>query len=291
MDSAAPIKKLRKEIRGVEGEEGERNFAVLARRWAESLAPDNVDDSPEERSPTAGSCCQGTWMLRHRLALVQKPKGKIIGTMGFAGVDGFLSLPPEEALYLAEKGLLAIDVSDASVDDQRRGLVAGPRKSLDTPGELYASLTGGRSGLPLACYLVYRHLREMQYVVRRCARHLSASGNGRVRLDAPLLDVPLYSPDDGDLGEGAVAFEAFPWTAAFSKSRPGPPAFAVLVVNAAEAGPSLADLRRLAVRTQQAYEGGETHLKVATVDGEGVVNLLTLGTALSARPIYKPNRP
>jgi hypothetical protein len=352
MEASVLVKRKRKVLLDAAGASDSEDPALLARRWAESLAPG--DESFDKRSSSGNNICEAVWYPRHRVAVLTTVRGKMVGTFGETGVGGQALLLPEEALFLAERGYLTLFYGGRSTElaafsDVFSLVVPGGQGSSSSVGsaaarhlprlvstaELYRCLTEA-AGVPLLAYLAYRHLRDKELVVRRplalvvgaeaaaaaeaaatlAAATAGASGvAGAPRRVSPRRALPavlLTSPSCV-----AVAFEAWPWTAAFSKARCGAPTLRVAVARATDAAPSLVALslaasRRIdpqalppfrAAHIASSSEGGQQQpqselsapelpaFMVATVDDEGVVHTVRVSAERTSRAIRKQRGP
>ena len=315
------IKRKRKELLANGDEDDTEDAAVLALRWSDSIDP----GSPK---PVGGTSA-AVWLPRHRLAVVTSLKGKMISTLGETALGGKLCLLPEDALFLTERGYLDLYLGDDElllkfddVKDPEKSVLLpnsdnGPEKTrrLTTAAQWYSYLTEA-AGVPLACYLVYRGLRDRQFVVRRPPallgmQGLAAKGDEvwrRVSPKEPPLDLPVYLPSAKKLDFSMLAFEAFPWTTNFSKARCGSPEFRVLVVRTGDRTPSVLDLHQLTSEVQAPIQNSKEinfeasctsysstsaekyQLKVASVDDEGTVQILHIKLEMDSRPVRKHRR-
>ncbi len=195
---------------------------------------------------------------------------------------------PQEALYLAERGQLLLEVGAARClaelpTSPTTGLVAPlSSRRLATTLELFSALTED-AGVPLECYLAYRYLRGEQLVPRRRPAFLpqDVSLRKRIPADSPLPSLPLFG-SAGVQNDAGIVFNAYPWTSNFSRNRCGSPAFCLAVVRALDLLPGVSTMRYLADNSREAP------VKVGVVDGEGAIRLLSLGIERSARPVTKP---
>ena len=113
LQEAPPPKKKRRVLLGEHGTDDTDDPTTLAIRWANSLAADEDVESEASKSAVNYHCVGSSqpvavWFPRHGRAVVTRPKGKMLSSMGEIGVGGQLLLYPEEALFLAERGLLAL---------------------------------------------------------------------------------------------------------------------------------------------------------------------------------------
>lgn len=121
-----------------------------------------------------------------------------------------------------------------------------------------------QNGVDIRCYLAYRHMREQGYIVRRCR---------------PGLRIPRVFDAAEPHTEGAAAFEVFAPRAGFSRARPGPPTFALVVCGLHDPVPELAQLAVRAGHHCGSSSGAEqppTALKVCTVDADGTALVIDI---------------
>ena len=170
-------KRKRKELCGEGGVEDTDDPFVLALRWAESLR------STAQQS--TGNVSVAVWLPRHRVAVLKQTKGKLIASFGETGVGGAACLLPEEALYLSERQALVLH--DGGADTTLATFADCPSPAA-TPvlraEELHGALTEA-AGLPLACYAVYRTLRDRKLVVRRPLGLVVADSSSHMNLCTP----------------------------------------------------------------------------------------------------------
>ncbi|KAL6719403.1 tRNA-splicing endonuclease subunit sen54 [Lecanora helva] len=91
----------------------------------------------------------------NKTTIVEQQRGSSLRNMGKADTHGRLSLLPEEALYLVERGTLQLQWRDEELKDLPLSLQAA-----------YTYLLGDR-GLTLERYIVYAGLKRSGYVVQR----------------------------------------------------------------------------------------------------------------------------
>ena len=103
----------------------------------------------------------GTFDPRQGQTFVDNPKGQHFRTMGAADKQGRLSLLPEEALYLVERGNLDLRFADNVCE-------LPYRNHAGMPMSLQAAYTHLMiRGLTLERYSVYAGLKRSGYIVRR----------------------------------------------------------------------------------------------------------------------------
>ena len=157
----------------------------------------------------------------------------------------------EDALLLAERALLAV------VDGAGESAEAVPLRRL---WDFMAW-----EGVDLRCYLAYKHLREQGFIVRRC----------RPDYGVPQL---FRAASALDSARGAAAFEVFAPRAGFSRAKPGPAAFVLLVCELDDPVPELVQLAAV----QRAAGADELvapppQFKVCAVDSDGTALLFDVG--------------
>lgn len=349
MESKVLVKRKRAVLLDVAGTSDSEDPSLLAMRWAESLASNYAIDT----SRSSGAC-EAIWFPRHRVAVLTVMRGKMIGTFGETGVGGQTVLLPEEALFLAERGYLtlfhggnAVELSAYSeaatnINNGSRDNSSSSEPSclprLTSTVELYQCLTEA-AGVPLLIYLAYRHLRDREMVVRRPLALVLGNkasneaspvpridsggsvGHGALRRVSPrqlIPDIPITSPESPTKGGYVVvAFEAWPWTATFSKARCGAPILRIAVARAADSAPSilalsLAATPKLALQTahpprtidsdspsgveheqdKPMVESGEMpDFMVATVDDEGLAHCFRISAERTSRTVRKQRAP
>ena len=164
----------------------------------------------------------------------------------------------EDAVLLAERAQLAL-VEDSCEWTGLEAAGAGKTMSLRQLWGLMA-----QNGVDIRCYLAYRHMREQGYIVRRCH---------------PSFRVPRVFDAAVPHTEGAAAFEVFTPRAGFSRARPGPPTFALVVCGLHDPVPELAQLALHAGHHCGKSSGAKqrrTALKVCTVDADGTVLVIDI---------------
>ena len=349
MESKVLEKRKRAVLLDVAGTADSEDPSLLAMRWAESMAPSDAVATGRK-----SGVCEAVWFPRHRVAVLTVMRGKMIGTFGETGIGGQTLLLPEEALFLAERGYLtlfqggnAVELSafseaasftnngsqDYSTSSEPGGLLR-----LSSTVELYQFLTEA-AGVPLLVYLAYRHLRDRELVVRRplalvlgakpFTEGASAStidtwasrGDSALRRVSPrqlLPDMPITLPESSAASECvAVAFDAWPWTATFSKARCGAPTLRIAVARATDSAPSILALSQAATPklaplpahpqrntdSDGVSEVEHEHEKlkvesskfpdfmVATVDNEGLVHCVRISAERTSRTIRKQRAP
>lgn len=238
--------------------------------WVPALAPalggdDGGGGGDDDPYTAFGNRSVGFWDADRGLAVVQRPRGKQLRTVGVTVGGGDLALFGEETLYLVERGALVL-----------LGSAGDPRSALPTRDAYDRVLARGGGGgggedavaahrarCPLHCYWAYAHLRALGYAVfRRDSLDLDRERDG-----AAAAPPTVWAGDDGPVPFSFVAYEA---TGNFSKRRPGAPAFYVFV---ALNGGFLPSVRQLAALVAAA---GGVPVKACVVAGDGTVLLFDI---------------
>ena len=232
------------------------------------------DGEPSETDPYRrfGNKSIGVWSGDLGMFTLLRTRGKQLRSMGVS-VDGSVALFGEEALYLAERGLLVVLPSAAAGGEplttrEVYALAVADAPSSSAPRE--AAPSSRRAACPLHCYWVYAHLRSLGYASFRHRAQAAADGSAAA---APA--VWSHGPD-GDGDDVPLAFEVHQPSAQFSKRNLGPPAFVVFV---ALYGGALPPVHRVAGLIAAA---APTAVKAAVVAGDGTVLLFDLKAGVPA---------
>lgn len=128
--------------------------------------------------------CAAVYHAGRGLAVLTRRRGQVVESFG-RRADGQWLLAPEEVLYLAERGTLAVHEAMPAPDE-------GEGTVKDCPQKVRDSCPGRRLALPevfalaikevgLDSYAIYAHLRRAGHTVRPLASPENASGRGALR--------------------------------------------------------------------------------------------------------------
>ncbi|MQL90818.1 hypothetical protein Taro_023432, partial [Colocasia esculenta] len=176
------------------------------------------------------------WDEEMRLGEIIKMKGSIWTSMGVIRNAGKLYCTIEEILFLVERGALhLLDGKDVVL-------------SLN---DIYKKVSEGKSGCSWECFVVYRHLKSLGYIVRRHGLPWALKSEKNCCFDTPLCSNSLFALDDNEKSDRELEsdvhitrlfeamqvsalkleFDVFLPDSKFKKASPGNPNFVLSLIS------------------------------------------------------------